>query len=214
MDSPTTPNLFSPQPIDKSSALEVWKPPAPTSPDPAALSRSAWISALARQVFGSYRKDDFADPDNFLAQLGMVLERYPDAVIRDVTSPLTGIQRRSKFPPTIAEVVAACDDEVARAERIRRFSEMRAALREPRPVDPTARANLLVHRDAPGYDAMVEWANKAGPQWYRTDPQGIWVPLGVYQEHRQSGQGAKEFRQFTASELRAIYRMAEADPCP
>lgn len=210
MDNTTNPNLFSPLPIDKSSGLEVWKPPAPTSQDPAVLSRSAWISGLARQVYGSYRKDDFADPDSFLAQLGMVLERYPDQIIRDITSPLTGVQRRSKFPPTIAEVVVMCDEEVARAERIRRFSEMRAAPREPRPVDPTARANLLVHRDAPGYDAMVKWAKAAGPQWYRTDPKGIWVPLGVYQEHRHSGSGAAEFRQFTDSELRAIYRMAEA----
>ncbi len=134
----------------------------------------------------------------------MVLERYPDQIIRDITSPLTGIQRRSKFPPTIAEVVTACDEEVARAERIKRYSEMRAAPREPRPVDPTARANLLVHRDAPGYDAMVKWAKTAGPEWYRWDPQGIWVPLGVYQE-RKERQEMQGFRQFTAEELLALY---------
>jgi hypothetical protein len=44
-----------------------------------------------------------------LVQLGLVLEQYDDAVIRWVTSPLTGIQRQCKFPPSIAEVVEACD---------------------------------------------------------------------------------------------------------
>lgn len=140
----------------------------------------------------------------------MVLERYSDSVIRECCSPVTGIQRKSKWPPSIAEVVEFCDAEVARAERLRRYSSLRFEQREPRPVDPTARANLLVHRDAPGYAAMVEWAKNAGPEWWRSDPKGIWVPLGVYQEHRHSGSGAAEFRQFTASELRAIYRMSEA----
>ena len=61
-------------------------------------------------VLGSYRKDDFADPESFRVQLGMVLERYPDDIIRDVTNPITGIQRTCKFPPSIAEVVEFCDE--------------------------------------------------------------------------------------------------------
>ncbi len=87
---------------------------------------------------------------------------------------------------------------------------MRFEQREPRPIDPTARANLLVYRDAPGYAAMVQWSKTVGPDWWRDDPQGIWVPFGIYHEHRNSGRGAAEFRQFTAGELRAIYRMGEA----
>jgi hypothetical protein len=66
-------------------------------------------------VFGSYRRDDFADPENFLVQLGMVLERYSDKVIETVTGPLTGIQRECKFPPSIAEFVEFCDDAQRRS---------------------------------------------------------------------------------------------------
>jgi hypothetical protein len=66
-------------------------------------------------VFGSYRRDDFADPESFLVQLGVVLERYSDAVIETVTSPLTGIQRECKFPPSIAEFVEFCDDAQRRS---------------------------------------------------------------------------------------------------
>lgn len=203
-------DLSSPQHSETPNALAVAKPQPHTFQDQKNPSRSAWISERSRLIFSGYRRDEFADPEGFSAQLGLILERYSDEIVSAVSSPFTGIQRRYKTPPSIAAIVEACDEEVARLERIRRFSEMRAAPREPRPVDPTARANLLVHRDAPGYDAMVKWAKTAGPEWYRSDPKGIWVPLGVYQEHRHSGGGAAEFRQFTESELRAIYRMSEA----
>src|SRR5258707_144381 len=77
----------------------------PTSPAPAGLDRSIWIGEMARQIFGSYRRDDWADPEMALKQMGMVLERYPDKVVRTVSHPLTGIQRTCKFPPSIAEFV-------------------------------------------------------------------------------------------------------------
>lgn len=81
-----------------------------TFPAQADLSRSTWINQCVQLVFGSYRKDDFADPDSFRVQLGMVLERYSDDIIRSVTSPITGIQRKCKFPPSIAEVVEFADE--------------------------------------------------------------------------------------------------------
>ena len=60
-------------------------------------------------------------------QLGMVLERYPDAIIDYATNPMTGIQRVSKWPPSIAEVVSHCDAEVARLDKIRRYRELGTA---------------------------------------------------------------------------------------
>ncbi len=133
---------------------------------------------MARRVYGAYRKDDFADPDSFLAQLGMVLERYPDEIIRHVTSPITGIQRRSKFPPTIAEVAEACDNEVARVERIQRLGALRTAPREPRVTQH--RANVFVPPYAPQYADMVERAKTGDPREWRFDENrpGIWVALG------------------------------------
>lgn len=61
-------------------------------------------------LFSAYRKADYADVDGFMAQLGAVLSAYPKQVVVHVTSPLTGIQRRLKFPPTIAEIVEACEE--------------------------------------------------------------------------------------------------------
>jgi hypothetical protein len=45
----------------------------------------------------------------------MVLERYPDPIIREATNPLTGIQRTCKFPPSIAEMVEFIDELKRRA---------------------------------------------------------------------------------------------------
>jgi hypothetical protein len=61
-------------------------------------------------VFAAYRKDDFADPESYLLQLGTVLERYDDEIVEAVTSPISGIQRECKFPPSIAEFVEFCNE--------------------------------------------------------------------------------------------------------
>lgn len=61
-------------------------------------------------LLSAYRRDDYADPDSFIVQLGTVLETYPDWIVNYVTDPRTGIQRTSIFPPSIAEVVKACED--------------------------------------------------------------------------------------------------------
>ena len=94
-----------------------------TSQGRADPNRSDWIRKCAQQVLGSYRKDDFADPDSYLVQLGMVLERYPDKVIREVTSPVTGIQRTCKFPPSIAEFVEFIDEHIRRSTYASTYDE-------------------------------------------------------------------------------------------
>lgn len=205
----TNPNLFSPQPTGSSNNSEEWKPPEPTFQARQDQRRSAWISALSRQVLSSYRRDDFADPDGFLVQLGMVLERYPDAVIRDITSPLTGIQRRTKWPPSIAEVVEACDAEVARLARIAQASSYRTAPRAERA--PQHRANVFVPADNPRYAALVEKSRTADPmdwKWDNVRP-GIWVALGWVDE--EAGPTVRHsLSQFTVDDLRAIYARHDA----
>lgn len=133
----------------------------------------------------------------------MVLEGYSDAIISEVTDPRTGIQRRSKFPPTIAEVVEACTEEVARAERIKKFSALRPELREPRPK--CHRANVFVPPSAPQYAVMIERAKTADPQEWRMDAErkGIWVALGWLTDEVATKSGG--WRQLTGAELRVKY---------
>jgi hypothetical protein len=56
-----------------------------------------------------------------MASLGRVLEQYPNEVVVYITDPRTGIQRTSKWAPTIAEIVEACDAQVTDLHRISRY---------------------------------------------------------------------------------------------
>jgi hypothetical protein len=134
-------------------------------------------------VFSAYRIDQFADPDGFKTQLGAILEQYPDEVITYVCDPRTGIQRRSKWPPTISEMVEACDDH----------REFLAKLRKPRPVfqerlpAPLLKqrpqgymAQVFVPEGHDRYDAMVKRAEASDPIWWKYGKasdgrNGIWV---------------------------------------
>jgi hypothetical protein len=151
------------------------------STDSSSVSRARMITHHARQIFSAYRKDEYADPDGFVMQLGAVLERYSDNVIATVCSPYTGIQRRLKTrPPNIGEVVEACDEEQERENRIIELSKTKLKLRGPRP--PAERANVLLRTDALLYQAMCDKAAdpKTDPADWRWDPdgKGIWVALG------------------------------------
>lgn len=56
-----------------------------------------------------------------MVSLGLVLEQYPDDVVVFITDPRTGVQRHLKWPPTISEVVEACDNRIAELKRADRF---------------------------------------------------------------------------------------------
>lgn len=79
---------------------------------------------ILRQIgvlFSAYRTADYQNPEGFMASLGRALQEYPDEVILFVTSPTTGLQRTSKFPPTLTEVIEACDRRAAELKRQERF---------------------------------------------------------------------------------------------
>ncbi len=93
------------------------------------------VKAAARRIFSAYRKDDYADPDGFVVQLGVILEAYPPTVIDYISHPRTGIQRRCKFPPSLAEITEACDDRASYETSIARLAATpriaRKVYREP-----------------------------------------------------------------------------------
>ena len=98
-----------------------------------------WLADKIKLLFSSYRLDSYPDPELFMAQIGTILERYEAPVVAAVTSPLTGIQRKCKFPPTIAELVEECDSvrrDMAEAERRRREPERKGVRVEHRQVMP------------------------------------------------------------------------------
>jgi len=135
------------------------------------------ITKQARMIFSAYRRDDFADADGFVLQVAMVLERYPDPVIREVSSPITGIQRRLKYPPSLAELVDECDHVAERLQKIADLSAYKLAPRS-RVFQPVER-NLKL-------------------------PDGTMIFYDEYMRDQQ--RQANKWRRFTKAELEAIYR--------
>jgi hypothetical protein len=110
----------------------------PTCPDEVATRRAAILLA-------SYRKGDAENPEIYTAAVASVLTCYPLPVAYRVTDPRSGLPGRSQWLPTVAEVRAACEAEMApsraAAARDRRRRETDAvlqALAEPLSHDRSA----------------------------------------------------------------------------
>lgn len=141
-----------------------------------------------KAIFSAYRTDQFADPEGFLTQLGAVLEEFPDETIMHVSDPRTGIQRRSKWPPTISEVVTACEEH---QDYLRRLAKPKA-FAIPREPSPRLReapdgylAQIFVPEGHQRYAGLVEWSEKADRVYWRYGKssdgrQGIWVDYDTW----------------------------------
>lgn len=69
--------------------------------------------------------ENFADPEVAMRAFVAVFMRYPENVVVAVTEPATGMPAKLKWPPSIAEVVAACDIEIAPMLRQLRRDEIK-----------------------------------------------------------------------------------------
>jgi hypothetical protein len=103
--------------------------------------RLEMIATRGKMLSSSYRLDQFRDPDAYVLSIASVLEAYPDEVIFEVTDPRTGIQRGCKWPPTIAEVVSACEVRMQHLAKIKRYRNWGKpevpAIEAPREERPT-----------------------------------------------------------------------------
>lgn len=59
-----------------------------------------------------------------------MLAEYPAEVVDYVCDPRTGIPRRLKWLPTVAEIAEACDERVSYAETVALVGRMAQAKRE------------------------------------------------------------------------------------
>jgi hypothetical protein len=127
------------------------------------------ILRCQRILFSAYRSDQYADPDGFLASLGAVLEQYPNDVIIYITDPRTGVQRGKIFPPTIAEIVAACDARIAdlaRQERFRNWGKPdpeQLLIEEQRKSRPTREELQAKYGENWGLESLAQPVRKPKP---------------------------------------------------
>lgn len=139
-------------------------------------------------LFASYRAADYADPDGFAVQLAAVLSEFPEEVVRYVTSPMTGIQRRSKWPPTISEVLQACQEQHDYLTKLREARKVVPLLsRRPTLGGPGSLANVFLPDTWERYARVLEWTKEADPRLYRAGKSsdgrtGMWVALNAYQD--------------------------------
>lgn len=124
-----------------------------------------------------------------MVSLGAVLEQFPDDVIFYVTDPRTGIQRRMKWPPTISEVIEACEERQDFLEKMRQ-PKAQAVARPPivllRDRQPGSLAKMFVPKGHARYDEMIAWTEKEDPVWWRYGKSsdgrdGIWVALYAWE---------------------------------
>lgn len=164
-------------------------------------------------LLSAYRRDDLADADGFVAQLGVVLEDYSEAVIIAVTGPRSGLQRRCKWLPTIAEVIEACEAEAISQATRARYAVMPPVKTTPRIIDDRSghRANVFVPSDNPRYERACELAKTADPADWTYDPQGrsgIWIGLNLLEQPRP-----QIFKQVAEKIDEIIEPQAEAAEC-
>ena len=111
----------------------------PFKPLYAALSRAVSTSGQSRPstcpsglaadragiLLGCYRKGDAEDAQIYAGAVAATLSCYPQAIAVRVTDPRSGLPNRSQWLPTVAEVRAACEAEMApvRAAEARRKRE-------------------------------------------------------------------------------------------
>lgn len=139
------------------------------SPQYGQFENKSTASLIAQQIevlLSAYRKDDYADPQGFVAQLGMILSEFPAEVIIYATSPQTGIQRESKWPPTIQEVLAYCQEYQRHLEVMRRPT--RKVL--PPPKEPELKPGRISWRghNLETYGRPIGRFEKPGDEWNRS----------------------------------------------
>lgn len=126
-----------------------------------------------QRIFSAYRRADFADPDGFVVQLGSVLENYPEWVVAEVSHPKTGIQRKIKFSPSIAEIVEGCEAALEPQRRAEaKATEVEKQLKERDEWEAKQRASPVVGRAG----RVITWGE------YETEfePKGSKVTGSVY----------------------------------
>lgn len=137
-----------------------------------------------------------------MTSLGAVLEGFPDEVITYITDPRTGIQRRSKWPPTISEVIEAAEEHEAHLARLRapRFILKPRERSDLHVLSPGSLAKIFVPEGHQRYGVLVEWAKKVSNAFWRfgrssDGRQGIWVSHEAWETRnpesvaRSMGQG-------------------------
>lgn len=161
------------------------------SSDYKGVSKPVMIAGRIKALLSGYRRDDYADPEGFIAQVGALMERHRESVIMAATDPTNArsIQRKHQFPPNIKEVADALDAEAAEQARLVKAAQQPKPILNrayvPPPNFPGCRANVFVHAAAPQFGAIKSWSESPeadARDWKHDDAgrAGLWVGLLIW----------------------------------
>lgn len=143
-----------------------------TQPDESARRlREGWITDRINLIMASYRRDEYANPEGFISQMGLLLEGYGDDVIEQASNIRNSlsIQRSCKFPPNAFEAAECCDRIFADLQRHRRLMAERPVL-PLRPRESNPPPTILPRDQRTSYDELKarfgpNWGLKVMPRW-------------------------------------------------
>jgi hypothetical protein len=121
-------------------------------------------------LFSSYRPDQYADPESFCVQVGMIFEDFAADVLARATHPRTGIQSTLTFPPSIHELIE--------------FLKTTEKVLEGEAIIAERKAQGFEWIDEPA-ENMVGFYNAEGIEWHKRDiPRlaGPAKPLSITQQ--------------------------------
>jgi hypothetical protein len=71
-----------------------------------------YAAERARLLFGCYPRGQVNDPETYVTAVAAILCEFPVQAVQHATDPRTGVARRLKFLPSVAEVSEACERSV------------------------------------------------------------------------------------------------------
>lgn len=114
-----------------------------------------------RRLIGAFRKGEAEDPLMYTTSVAQLLASYPEDVVLKVTNPVDGLQTKSQWLPTLAEIKAACEALMApvyrEQERQRRYGETTDHLRVAGPsAGPSEESKRRVTERLEAYKASLK----------------------------------------------------------
>ncbi len=120
-------------------------------------------------MMAGLRRDDYSNADGFVRIATAIFEQFPIAVIMSVTDEGSGLHTQTAYPPTPAEIMAACKRSERQFHNIERSKARREQATKPKPeplIDRSNRPTFEEMRAKHGY-----WLDRKSdrhiPKWVR-----------------------------------------------
>lgn len=98
--------------------------------------------SLAEQMVGCWPHAKPPDPKTYMAAISATLAGYPLKVAQECADPRVGLARKREFPPTVAAIVAWCDERHEFYQSVGSYSARTPAPGLELPPDPEQAAQI------------------------------------------------------------------------